>query len=184
MLRIKKTHLSILLGSLLCFNSCSKDAGLTKATQEGANTFSCKVNGKKYIPAVSLFGGDPIYSQYRLDPFISGTNKLIIGTTVPSNPVQHISITIYGCDKTGVYDLNEDTLYKIDAEYDLNAGGYNAYAKVYINKKGSSGQVEITKLDKIRKIVSGTFSFKLTDENNISNTVSIERGRFDLKYDQ
>jgi hypothetical protein len=48
-----KKILHILLLPIVLAASCKKD-GLTKETQTGANTFSCKVNGKVYTPS----GGD------------------------------------------------------------------------------------------------------------------------------
>ncbi len=38
-----------LVGVALLFNSCKKDP-LPKPTQEGLNTFGCKINGKNYVP--------------------------------------------------------------------------------------------------------------------------------------
>ncbi|WP_254561339.1 hypothetical protein [Dyadobacter diqingensis] len=38
------------LALLLLFWGCDKGPDLTPTTQEGKNTFSCKVNGKVWIP--------------------------------------------------------------------------------------------------------------------------------------
>lgn len=56
------TKLLFLFISLHLILSCKKD-GLTKATQKGANTFSCKINGKAFQPCrdEGLFGSPSLW---------------------------------------------------------------------------------------------------------------------------
>lgn len=53
MKKIKMIRVLILLLSLVIVVSCKKEK-LTKATQTGANTFSCKVNGKVYVASSDI----------------------------------------------------------------------------------------------------------------------------------
>ena len=53
----------LIFGVLFVTLGCGRD-GLTKATQKGANTFSCKVNGKVFKPVYvgGLFNSSPVLS--------------------------------------------------------------------------------------------------------------------------
>ncbi|HEX8356504.1 MAG TPA: hypothetical protein VF610_03795 [Segetibacter sp.] len=59
------TKLLIIFLSFLLILSCKKD-GLTKATEKGANTFSCKINGKVFTPCRDngLFGVHLCLAEY------------------------------------------------------------------------------------------------------------------------
>ncbi len=46
--------LLLFVAFLIFFSSCLKEK-LTKATQNGANTFSCKINGRVFVAKTSLF---------------------------------------------------------------------------------------------------------------------------------
>ena len=63
------------------------------------------------------------------------------------------------------------------AEYvAINLGDINRYYTNAIN----SGELNITKLDESKKIISGTFWFDAV--NKTGEKVEVREGRFDLKY--
>ncbi|MBC7557338.1 MAG: hypothetical protein H7195_10295, partial [Chryseobacterium sp.] len=55
------------------------------------------------------------------------------------------------------------------------------FGVTYNSKAFNKGEVNITKLDRVNKIISGTFWFEATNENNPNDKVSVTDGRFDLK---
>lgn len=58
-----KIILCRLLSSVLLFTGCKKEK-LTEATPIGANTFSCKINGKVFRPCKGgLFSDEPLFGN-------------------------------------------------------------------------------------------------------------------------
>ena len=59
-----------------------------------------------------------------------------------------------------------------------------AFAKLYMTDMSHVGAIEITKLDKIKRIISGTFEADLAyyDPNISDSIIHIRNGRFDVKY--
>lgn len=171
-MKILKVLLAITFFSVLILvQSCKKD-GLTKATQNGANTFSCKINDKVFIPKVSLFGPSPIFAQ--IVPH-GNFNELVILTTNPDSPVQHVEIYITTFKGTGTYQVNT-TDYSY-CEYNLN----NPINYLTYSTMGTDiGSVTITKYDIINKIISGTFDFTVYNVKDKNDRVLITKGRFDI----
>ena len=134
------------------------------------------------MPKVSLFGGKPIYSQY-YKSILSNKFQLIIGTTMPEDPVQHVRITIVGITDKGTYFIGAPD-YDVLGEYDLNAGRGNPVAKRFDTHNVNVGSVTISKLDTVNKIVSGRFEFEVKNVDDQTETLKISRGRFDLRYNQ
>ncbi len=180
---MKLTYIFFVLYFFCSIAACKKEDGLTKETDNGANTFSCKVNGKIYIPKVALFAGNPIYCQY-YKSLGSEEYKLIIGTTNPDAPVQHVRIEITGIKSTGTYSVGAQNSYYCLGTYELNVGGYNSTANRFETDNHNNGSVIISKLDTINKIVSGRFEFEATNTDNDTEIAKITSGRFDLKYDR
>ncbi|MFC5283644.1 DUF6252 family protein [Pedobacter alpinus] len=167
-----KTFKKILFASLiLLFTiSCKKD-DLPAATQEGKNIMAAKVNGKTWVKTAcwSCIGaGGGLNVSYengilsiRGEQFVSKTNDNVIGILI-QNP------------KIGDNIVDGS---RINLEY--NDYGNKKYYKTYSN---SIGVVNITKIDTIKKIISGTFHFDAVNENDLNDTVSITDGRFDVTY--
>ena len=157
----------------MMLQSCEKDGGLTKATQTGANTFSCKINDKVFIPKVSLFGPSPISAQVVPSGSLS---RLVILTTNPDSPVQHVKIFINTFNGPGTYQV-KTTDYSY-CEYNLNyPSGYLTYSTVGTD----IGSVTITKYDIANKIISGSFDFTVFNVKDKNDRVLITKGRFDIR---
>ncbi len=174
----------------ICGNSCKKSTPsvtLPPITETGANTFGCKINGQVWLPywrCIDLVAGanelayniQPIYTTSSLPIFISifagnSTNGQS-GFTFQQNP--SYSDHIYG---TG------NIIDSVIIHYTLGSG------TVYTNYQTNPDQntpryLQISKLDTVNKIVSGTFAFTLYGIIGINtpDSVVITDGRFDLQF--
>jgi hypothetical protein len=171
---MKKNLLNFIFLLLSCFIlslSCKKDK-LPKATQEGLNTFGCKVDGKLFLPSKSagLFGSPPItvynipsngftllgkYYGDRADPF-----------------KQDVMLYLEYLTSTGTYTLNSTPNQGV---YELRGGG-----PFYQTDDTHTGTVTITRCDLTNQIYSGTFSFTAIDKNT-GKVVKVTDGRFDVQ---
>ena len=158
---------------LLTTLSCNKD-GLTKATHKGANTFSCKVNGKifKPISVGGLFNDNPVLSirnNAEYDFGIDADNQETSESIDLENPF---------IKKTGVYKFQADHpnrgIYTYNIIVNINDPG------VYTTDSTDTGELTITHCDTINHIYSGTFYFTAKDPNT-GKAISVTDGRFDLK---
>jgi len=152
---------------------------LPPATQTGANTFGCLVNGQAFVPKNRniLEGPDLqcnyIYTAGGYHLTVAGGNKngdgTLTGVIVATDslaiaPGQTLTFKTFA---PGNADASY-TLYSITGE------------NQYTTNNTISGQLIITKLDSIRQIVSGTFYFNAV--NSTGKIVKISDGRFDMLY--
>jgi len=166
-----------MLAVLLFLISCEKGPEPTPLTQEGRNTFSCRVNGKVWIPN----GGGSIFVNI---PAISGgyaydyTNNKNFGQirVVAHNDGEDVEIFI-NTVKTGVHRLHDNTSYTAYAP--ANYGFfYSSQKNTYLTSVKNTGTVTITKSDTVTGIISGTFEFDAGNANG--GIVKITDGRFDI----
>ena len=154
---------------------------LPAATQEGKNTFGCKVNGQVWVPRVPLLAvtyrdkeatvwekngsgaGSIICNLVDLDLQQDNWMQITFGPTYFKNgsycqtPLEVFASATFR-KASGIY-------YESDFRYTSN------------------NCVEITKIDTVKGFVSGTFNFTLfRDSTNLSNKIVISEGRFDLPY--
>jgi len=159
----------LIFGVLITTFSCSKD-GLTKATQKGANTFSCKVNGKIFKPVYvgGLFNSSPVLSVRNNAQFgfsISADNQETSESVSLENPY---------IQKTGVYKLQANHPNRgVYTGSIIDPGGYTTDSS-YV------GELTITRCDNANDIYSGTFYFTAKDPNT-GRTINVTEGRFDVK---
>ena len=178
-------HISILslvfLLILTTGTNCKKnnpESGLPPATQEGKNTCGFLVNGKVWLPRgdngypnltfdydETLYGGSFSLSGYRYEP---NDNTKFSGFGVSARNI----VT------PGRYNLNlsSDGI----GRYSKASGSSLCYYEWYDTIPNFKAHLNITKLDKINRIVSGTFEFaqlKIGCEE-----VRITQGRFDMKF--
>lgn len=168
--------------ALLLLSQCSKckdndpapEAQLPPATQTGANTFGCLVNGEAWTPvgfngyANYVVNYDPSYrngtlniAAYRLSG--NGGNQQDVG--VYSDSLRSVGVyplTTRG--KHGAVFLNRQT----DCRY------YSTDVATYCR-----GTLTITRLDLQAGIVSGTFAFTLYKPG--CDSIRVTQGRFDKK---
>ena len=160
------------------FWGCDKGPDLTPMTQEGKNTFSCKVNGKVWIP-------DGTGDWFGLAKPING-GFVGYGSSTPPT----IYMRTYSKDKTELYiflktietgnhELNQTTL-EIDKDFSPeNYGWYQGPDGIsFMTNQTHIGRVTITRADTISGVISGTFEFEA--RNSLGQTVKITDGRFDI----
>jgi hypothetical protein len=170
----------LLLAALLGLSQC-KHANpapvdqLPPATQAGANTFGCLVNGQAWTPR-----GNAGFSNYQVDfdPTYKG-GTLIIHTVCYDNAginFQSIHFGGVSVNQIGDYALHSPTCY---AEF--SDTGRPSACSSYPDGQSSScqGNMTVTRMDRSAGIVSGTFSFTLAHAG--CDTIKVTQGRFDKK---
>ncbi len=180
-----KLNLLIALASLSCFvftaASCKKDnptelEKLPPATQTGANTFGCLVNGKAFIPYTncSFICDPPLQFLYdaglRGGQFAANAENSIFKSTI-----------IFGLDTvTGArrYLYYQSINHPVRLSFMPNNNVCDL-STVLDPQVSATGFVDILKFDIQNGIISGTFEFTLAKPG--CETINITNGRFDAK---
>lgn len=158
------------------FTSCQKEK-LPKLTEEGKNTFGCKINGKNWVPhgRGGLSGIGPTSGG-----FINNINTIFITAYNDNESVEFYLKNVFN---TGEYLLNFTTVPRPDNIYPENYGLYmngdDNHESDFITTSEYTGKVTILNLDTTNKIVSGTFEF--TGVDKAGKIDRITDGRFDMK---
>lgn len=180
-----KTILLIFLSPVFLLNAkCKKDkinppAVLPAITQEGKNTFGCKVNGEVWVPYYKCGGtgnpcGELIVDIARLSQNVLPT-AIHIGAAIKYKDNTISSLSINSPINTGVNNTGN----KIDSvELEYVKPGVIQYFEG--NGSGFQNTFTITKLDTINKIIAGTFEATLY--RSLTDSIRITEGRFDLKF--
>ena len=178
------TLLLVVLASTLLAASCKKtETQLTElqklppATQTGANTFGCLVDGVAWLPNGSKpqTGGPNI--QVYVDPTFQGGRFSITGHQY-NNFQSKINFGSANCTNAGYFDISSST----------NGLGYNRFLNNVNTCEFSSfdaatyrrGFFNISRYDLTNKIFSGTFEFTIKSQG-CGDTIRITNGRFDVK---
>lgn len=137
---------------------------LPPATQCGANTFGCLVNGHEWLPQGT-------YTQ----PYVS-CNFVKGKLTLQANQIsvfgtQNIAINLTNVHSAGSHVLNP----RLSGQQVY----YLMYNKKYNCDSVTVGNLTVTRLDSIGHILSGTFYFDAVDS---TLRYKIRSGRFDLRY--
>ena len=166
----------------LIFTGCDKDEPtcqgidcLPPATQTGAGTFGCLVNGVPYVDNSGRFN-----CFYQL---VNGKYYFSISSENTNIVPRNIRLS------TNSLSLNTQNIYNL-----VEPANGNAHAAVIFNYSGvqpnenttntqNFGSLQITKLDFTNKIISGTFKFQVRDAIN-NKIYKITEGRFDAKFTQ
>jgi hypothetical protein len=141
---------------------------LPAATQTGANTFGCLVNGNVWLPK-GYNGTSNLSPSY--DPNFNGKIVFDISTyrILSDNDKQYLGIGIVGLDTVGTYAVNDTIGF---ARFSKDLCSYMYYDHTVYRK----GSIKITKLS--LPIVSGTFDFILFVKG--CDTLKATQGRFDM----
>jgi hypothetical protein len=178
-----------LLPLLVLLIACNKDSNepefsLTQATQTGANTLSFRADGQVFQPygrrCSGIDGGpcieEPLTIHYK-----------------PKRGQFQISAWLTTKKRDEHFSLNCDSLFKIGVvgvqqqhSYNPAGLGYSADGLNYGTAIPTQTTIEITRLDTIAHIISGTFSGNLKGLLRGATTqkqeVNITEGRFDVRY--
>lgn len=145
--------------------SWKSDTVLPPLTTIGANTSGCIVNGKFWLvtPTRKTTGS---YSR--------GSVSIILERS-GNNEQSNITISsVYNMIFTpGVYKYSRDL-----------GASYLTVGKLYRTKNDTDniGYLNIIRLDSVNRILSGTFEFKGYSSSLNPNSISVNSGRFDIKY--
>jgi len=151
--------------------------GLPPATQSGANTFGCLVNGVPWVPQGNI-GTNNLSIDYD-----SGINRGIFNIAANNT----ISATQYSRIWIGI----DDSVNLIIAPYNVivnktsigfikYSNNGNCIIRSFDNDVISSGNITIQKHDKVARIISGIFEGFVSKIG--CDTVKITQGRFDFKF--
>ncbi len=184
-LPMKTLVLSVLALLVLGCQKNDPEASLPAATQVGANTGGCLIDGKPFVPTgwgggllsnptPALFGGfsfDSLYSL-QLNGSFNGDN-----TTVR---------LFFRSQRPGIYLLNKNTAYypQGGARYVLNHATYSQSSnqnEVYVTDAQHTGQVTLAYGTVASGISAGTFEFTAASQVDPTKTVTVTSGRFDRK---
>jgi len=149
---------------------------LPPITQEGKNTFGCKVNGEVWVPRVELFV--PWYDLAASLHEKSGSGVGSISCRLLTENQDDFLQVVFGPTlfQEGIYYAypHEST----DAQMRIGSKGW------YItdNKDSLDNWVNLTLIDTARNIVSGEFQFTLYNTQNKNDKVVLSEGRFDMFY--
>ncbi|PWJ57870.1 hypothetical protein CLV98_10550 [Dyadobacter jejuensis] len=180
MRNLKNTSLyAFTLAIWLTTISCDKGPHLTPITQEGKNTFSCKVNGKVWVPTgkIDFFATlKPINGGFFQNAI---TDSIGIYIRAYSDSRKEVHLFLSSRD-IGIKDLNLKTA---PSGPSLEPDNYGLYRKSafeeYITSSINTGHVNLTVADIKSGIIAGTFEFTAADPKG--NLVKITEGRFDIK---
>ena len=167
--------------TLLLLTQCQKEKAdpdpasqLPPATQTGANTFGCLVNGQAWTPK-----GNSGYANYDVvyDPTYSQGTLSVAASRFTGNGAdnQIVGFSSDSLRTVGTYKLRTGGRHQGDFNNRLTSCIYHSVDKGTYCK----GSFTITRLDYKVGVVSGTFSFTLAKAG--CDTVKITQGRFDKK---
>lgn len=169
----------ILASEIQCKKSAPPKDQLPPITQDGNNSFGCRVNGVIWVPHFncSVFTGN--CKELGLEVFQ--------GDSISKLP---ISFTL-GVKRTGSDGTNSSfIMYSPLANVNQTGNIFDSIVVLYQRDTASYyyhfppsytlGAVNLTKLDTINNIIAGTFYFTL--HNSAGDSVVITDGRFDLNF--
>jgi hypothetical protein len=181
-------NLLVLILTVLALNSCSNNDDnkpstpktelekLPPATQNGANTAGCLVNGKAFLPKGFIPGDNPLGYQDGLNFALSiGERKNDIIKSVfvfSSNQTLEVGI-IYQLGENNNNGNSKYGVYSIDAVPPPSPDYYTTNNIIV-------GELKITHHDFNNAILSGTFWFDAVNSNG--EKVEVREGRFDRHY--
>ena len=177
-------NLLIIFAVAFLFYGCDKDLfqgsdQLPAATQTGARTVGCLVNGKVLIPHKEGIGS-PVNCFYQPDE--NGDYYFTMAfSDLRNGGGKSVSVQIGKVilEENKIYTLNKNSL--DNGNYEGGGGSYlltlqNIYRTTLIN----GGELKITKFNLNKGIIAGTFWFDAV--NSKGEKVEIREGRFDWGF--
>ena len=157
---------------LFISSACKKD---DSPSQTGSNSMSAKVDGKSWSrkPCWECIGGG---KGLRID--YDDRDYFALQGQDPDFGMT-IEFAIYSMPGVGTYQLN--STYSLSNK-NINVALLFKNNKEYTTTEQSTGVINITKVDLLKKIVSGTFTFTAEEEGNPANTIQVTDGRFDVTF--
>ena len=170
---------ALLLAALLGLSQCKKnnpapEEQLPPATQTGANTMGCLVNGQPWTPQ-----GNDGYSNYSIsydqNPYGVFDASAYRYQQEPTNNYQYLILFARELRGPQSYDLRDLINTRVSWKDRLTGCDFNSDDAGTYHK----GTLTITRLDLQAGIIAGTFDFVLAKPG--CDTVRITQGRFDKR---
>ena len=153
----------------------------------GKNTGGFLLDGQPWLPKASAVGNNPYTVSATYGPFVFRAHRLSISMFRYQNVDNSQSLTLYlaGVRQPGTYPLDQDVNtvfiskpWPSHALYNVSAPGPD---REFYTGSTARGQVIITRLDTIARVVAGTFEAKVKEDGG-SEFFSITQGRFDCTF--
>ncbi len=178
-----------LLAAALATTGCKKkdpEPELPPATQTGANTFGCRLNGELWLPGGYRNGAGrelkftlyfPYKGQFK--------GEFALNASRQNDRVDdEVQLALNAVDHVGSYALDTDAAPYPWALPWLDQGMYNSSKPTkgsYITSTAHTGTLTVTRLDTVAHVIAGTFSFTAKEIGG-TKTFSVTDGRFDINY--
>lgn len=194
-----KTILLLLVSLLFLQGSCKKETDrcptyeLPPATQTGANTIGCLVDGVVLIPKRTEWTwNQPTILSFKYN---EETGELAFRIKFTASEKAHSCGYPETSLRFGAYEVFNET----NIEPDKFWGSVDVVKKLYYktayfhysnNFENLSAELIITKLDTTNNIISGTFFFEgyehsgTLDDIDYESKIFVTEGRFDFTYNQ
>jgi Family of unknown function (DUF6252) len=176
--KLTRPPLYLALGLLTQCSSCkdqdpSPEEQLPPATQTGANTFGCLVNGKAWTPRGNN-GTANFAASYCCSSDGGILNIRVYRIVTSDNIYQNLTLGCSPISAPGTYDFSNVSQTALSWNDRQQSTCYlsNRDAGTYCR-----GQLRVTRLDVQTGIVAGTFDFTLAKPG--CDTIKVTQGRFD-----
>lgn len=174
-------NLLLLFATLFVLTCCEKDDDSPKkpidqlppATQTGANTAGCLVNGEAFLPKGNLRNRLVCY-------YIDGKDfNISIGEKI-NDRIKSLNVISYNQDLVvgETYQLKDYGANSKFGEFIIYNPDFNEIN--YITNSTFKGELKITSHNFEKAIISGTFWFDAV--NSAGEKVEVREGRFDMEY--
>jgi hypothetical protein len=179
--------LLVLIASLSCSISCSKQILLPPETQTGAGTFACLINGQvwTYKDPTEFFTLKPA-TYWEYDPKVKGGRLLMDGLRYDddSKLIDRTGLSVDSLlfKKEIILDSNIEpegigVCYRKGQTSDCNDYCPSLNLKIFPYRQG---KITITKFDQQLRIIAGKFYCTILKSG--CDTLKITEGRFDIKF--
>ncbi|MGG7035642.1 MAG: hypothetical protein ACI7YS_10690 [Flavobacterium sp.] len=173
--------LLLLLITSLTLTCCEKDNSakpvteldkLPPATQTGAGTIGCLLDGKAFKPGYYNNSRNCFYQ------YVNGKYNFSVSFNNKDSEWNLTNLLIVAIKKE-IFQGETYLLYEYADESTCGGYSFNANDPVFTTHT-HTGELKITKLDPVNYIVSGTFWYDVEDKEGVVHR--IRDGRFDMHY--
>ncbi|WP_426060007.1 hypothetical protein [Hymenobacter sp. B1770] len=170
---------------------CQKDDvdphGLPRATQSGQNTAGFLENGQPWLPKQSTLLGSGPAVQARYGPSYRGPYELVVNMSryQDRDHEQYLTLHLAGARRAGTYALEQEidpgVITRVRPSHALYQVSRPGVDGKYYTGPTARGQVVITRLDTVARVVAGTFEATVKQDGG-PDSLRLSQGRFDVKY--
>ncbi len=182
------SKLTLLLCFLFLIMACQDDDDimvpadcLPPATQTGENTFGCLINGNPWVAEIDPGVFDPTLRP--LDMVYDETDTGVFYNNSMTLRSKQVADSIFDAFTLSASFITEESSLNV-VNNNIRATYRSSYSQLFTNYEIDTllpVKLDITKLDTLRNICSGTFEFYALS-NDKTDTLHITEGRFDKKY--